>query len=95
METIISKMKDPSWWFTGLFFMFLVWLLERLRQPSFQILKRFFKGRRLKRIETLRAMRTSQASISYEIVRSHAYFMLFILTCGLYFSGSQHRPFHR
>lgn len=84
MDTIISNLADPSWWFTGLFFAGLIWAIRRIRTLGVYSIRRFLKSRRLLRLRRIRSVRTSQAAVMYEIVRSQAYFLVFVLTCVVY-----------
>ena len=84
METIFSNFQDPSWWFTGLFFVFLLYVVKKASLYLPLIIKNFFRGRKFKRLKILREYRSSQASINYEITKSHSYFMVFLVIFGLY-----------
>src|SRR5690606_16380374 len=84
MDTIIANLADPSWWFTGLFFAGLIWAIRRIRTLGVYSIRRFLKVRRLLMLRRIRSVRTSQAAVTYEIFRSQAYFLVFVLTCVVY-----------
>ena len=84
METIITNLQTPSWWFTGLFFLFLGFTFKIVFQhiPLFMI--GLLKSRKLKKIHKYRKLRYSQASITLSIIKAHSYFMIFIAVCCMY-----------
>jgi CDP-diglyceride synthetase len=84
MDTILLNITNPSWWFTGLFFIFVAFAIKPVGKFILTFVKRLFKGWRLKRLKKIRSLRISLASITYEVVRSHAYFVIFLLLCLLY-----------
>jgi hypothetical protein len=88
MEKILENLADPSWWFTGLFFVVLVKFAPRLFAAVKSLIsnraKQFLRGRRLKHVSFLRDNRHNLAAVNYQSTKSQAYFVMFLLTCSLY-----------
>ena len=92
METIISNLQTPSWWFTGLFFVFLIFVFQKASQYVPKLMIGFIKKRKLQRLKVYRKLRYSQASITLSIIKAHSYFVIFIAVCCMYlvwFTSSQ------
>jgi hypothetical protein len=84
METIYQNLQTPAWWFTGCFFIFLVYAVKKVSLHLPLFIKGYFRNRKYKKLVLIRKHRSSQASINYEITRTHSYFMVFLSICGLY-----------
>lgn len=84
MESIINNFQDPSWWFTGLFFASFIYFVKKSSVFLPRLLKSYFRKRRLKTLNSIRIQRSSNASIHYELIKAHSYFMVFVAICGVY-----------
>lgn len=92
METIISNLQNPSWWFTGIFFLLMGFFLPKIFQHIPKLMIGFLKKHKLKRLKSYRKLRYSQASITLFIIKAHSYFVIFIAVCCMYavwFTSSQ------
>jgi hypothetical protein len=49
-----------------------------------KLLKGYFRKKSLKTLQSIRLKRSSNASINYEIIKAHSYFLIFLATCGIY-----------
>lgn len=84
MEEILMNLKNPAWWFTGIFFVVLFKLLPTLTTPLNKTTKKFFRGQRLKRAKYIKSNRHNLAAVNFQSVKSQAFFVVFILVCALY-----------
>lgn len=84
MEIILLNLTDPAWWFTGMFFILVALGVKPVGKFGLKRSRSLLQGRRLKRIKKIRTLRMSLASVTYEVVRTHAYFIMFLLLCLLY-----------
>jgi hypothetical protein len=84
MESIINNFQDPSWWFTGLFFISILYVVKKSSFFIPKLLKGYFRKKSLKTLQSIRLKRSSNASINYEIIKAHSYFLIFLATCGIY-----------
>lgn len=84
MELILNNLSDPSWWFTGLFFSFLLYLINVASKFISSKLKKLNRRRKAKRLRGIKNLRTSQSSIVYEISKANSYFILFVIVCCLF-----------
>ncbi len=83
METIIANLQDPAWWFTGLFFIVLLFIFRILGKYFLRLLIGAAKSNRLKTLKRYRSVRNSQASITYSIIKAQTAFIIFIaLACA-------------
>ncbi|ENC6659405.1 hypothetical protein ABKY47_003920 [Aeromonas hydrophila] len=84
MEEILLNLKNPAWWFTGIFFAALLKLLPTLTTPLNKITKKIFRGQRLKRAKYIKSNRHNLAAVNFQSIKSQAFFVVFILVCALY-----------
>ncbi len=84
MDEIISNLVDPSWWFTGIFFVALFKFLPVVFSHITHRTKRYFRGRRLIRALFIRSNRHNLAAVNFHSIKSQAYFVVFMLVCALY-----------
>lgn len=84
MELILKNLSDPSWWFTGLFFSFLLYLINLASKFIPSKLKKLTRAINAKRLRRIKNLRTSQSSIIYEISKANSYFILFVIVCCLF-----------
>ena len=84
MEKIISKLVDPSWWFTGIFFIllgiFIAWAIKKI--PS--ILRTTVRGIDTRILRRIKNTRRNKWEIHYQIASDQSYFLVFLLVSLLY-----------
>ncbi len=83
MENILNNIIDPSWWFTGLFFVFVSIALASIAKHIPAALKKYFRGVQAKRLIKIKSIRHSYSAVNYEIAKTQSRFILFIMFCGL------------
>jgi type III secretory pathway component EscS len=98
MDGILENLRDPSWWFTGLFFIVVGliiagfsrrWVVPGLgglatRVPYFARL--FVRGCRLRRLRRIKSARLDGVLAIREIVKSYVFLMLFLLSAWVFFA---------
>ncbi|WP_417761688.1 hypothetical protein [Shewanella sp.] len=84
MDKILVNFSDASWWFTGLFFVGLLKLIAILKPVVARVAKNFLRARKYKEKVYLYKNRHNIAAINYQSAKSHAAFVMFLLTCSLY-----------
>jgi hypothetical protein len=84
MDSIIEKIYDPIFWFQGLFFPVVVYIIAKL----FKLLPLFLKGisRRFRKSELkkIKASRRNPYLIQFYIAKERSYFLIFIMTGFFY-----------
>ena len=83
MENIISNIKDPSWWFTGMFFVLVAYLLPKVVrgiQRTPQHAKGFVRGIEKKKLLRIKKTRFDDTKIIIEANKVNTWFILFCLT---------------
>ncbi|TNJ17189.1 hypothetical protein CF112_19520 [Aeromonas hydrophila] len=86
MDEILLNLKNPAWWFTGIFFVVLFKLLPVLTSVLKGRTKMFFRGLRLKQAKFIRANRHNLAAVNYQSIKSQSYFVVYMLICAFYFT---------
>ena len=100
MDYIIEKAYDPAFWFQGLFFPIILYLLSKLFQVTPIVvrwlgnkvingfLRKLLKGlsRRFFKNELvkIKLLRRNPYAIQYQIAKERSYFLIFIITSFLY-----------
>lgn len=93
MEAIINNILDPAWWFTGLFFTALVYLIPKAFRKLQVLLKGTLKGALLRKQKKIKNARFNQSLVNYEIAKANSYFLIFALICCLYLAWFLMGPF--
>lgn len=86
MNEILINLKNPAWWFTGIFFVVLFKLLPLLTTLLKGRTKMFFRGLRLKQAKFIKTNRHNLAAVNYQSIKSQSYFVVYMLICALYFT---------
>jgi hypothetical protein len=99
VDAILNNLKDPSWWFTGIFFLLIPWFVPRAlryfknvaaRLIQIKSLSQIRASLRIQRIrknrQTLIASRNAML-VTAAIGRSNAYYAVFLLVVCSYFLG--------
>lgn len=100
MDYIIEKIYDPAFWFQGLFFPIILYLISKLFKVTPIVvrwlgnkvingfLRRLLKGlsRRFikKELIKVKQLRRNPYVIQYQIAKERSYFLIFIITSFLY-----------
>lgn len=84
MDAIINNIYDPAWWFTGLFFTALIYLVPKTFRKIQSLLKGTLKGALLRKQKKIKNARFNQSLVNYEIAKANSYFLIFAITCSFY-----------
>ena len=84
MEQIYQNLMTPDWWFTGIFFVVIALVLQKIIKILPQRFKTFFRKIRAKNLKKIRRIRWCQSEINYEINKTTGRFFLFCLVCMAY-----------
>ena len=83
MEAILKSLSDPSWWFTGLFFVLVALALPRVFGYVLRLLRSIGRRRRAQTQRKIKLMRVSSGLVQYAIGRANSHYTLFLaLACG-------------
>lgn len=93
MEAILNNILDPSWWFTGLFFTALLYVVPRALKRTQSLLKGTLKGFALRKQKKIKSSRFNQSLVNYEIAKANSYFLIFIMACCFYLTWFIIGPF--
>jgi len=85
LELIVNNLKDPSWWFTGIFFAVFALALPKVFKKFLKVIRIYARNSRLKTLRKIRSLSHDAMMIQYEISKNSAYFMLFIMTVFVLF----------
>ena len=78
MLDILKNLQDPSWWFTGLFPAFVVWLIPKAFRKLEPLARGLAKRSRLQNLKTVKRLRWDELHIQYLIGRANAHYTLFV-----------------
>lgn len=100
MDYIIEKIYDPAFWFQGLFFPIVLYLLAKLFKVTpivvrwlgnkvingfiRKLLKRLSRWFIKKELMKVKQLRRNPYAIQYQIAKERSYFLIFIITSLLY-----------
>lgn len=76
MDTILTNLGDPAWWFNILFPGLLVWLLPRVIRK----LAAMLGGLKVRRMRRVKALRRDDLKIAYEMQKASAFYVVFVLS---------------
>jgi hypothetical protein len=79
MDSIIANLTDPSWWFTGFFFLVVPWLLPYAFRALKPVLVGFFRRKKRNNLRSVKALRWSSLRITHQISRANANYILFVI----------------
>jgi hypothetical protein len=94
MDAIYTNLVDPSWWFTGIFFVVVALALPAIFRAVQRLLKSLSRNRRAKRLWRVKRIRRNPLSISYEISKASANYVLFVLAAFGYLFALVFTPLH-
>jgi len=95
METIINNITDPSWWFTGLFFVLVAYLLPKFGKlfSSIPIHTEGFRRKQQLRItKRIRSIRFDDTKILVEAIKVSTWQVIFVLSIFVFFYGYLTEP---
>lgn len=75
LETILSNFRDPSWWVTAFFPVLVLWLTPKV----FRRLGGIWGAVRVTRIRRIKGLRWDDLKISFEMQKSSAFYVVFVL----------------
>lgn len=86
MDAILNNLIDPSWWFNGIFFVLVAFLLPPLFRYARSSLRKVARNRQAVARRKVKNIRLNAASLSYAIGRANVHYGLFLaLSCGYLF----------
>lgn len=80
MEGIKQNLMDPSWWFSGIFFICLTLLMPWALKHFRSWLKAWGKASRVKTLRKIKNLRHQKWQIHYLIAIERSYFLAFLIT---------------
>ena len=86
MQTILSNISDPSWWFNGIFFIIIGLAIAWLIKLAPKLLKSFARKTQAKKLQKIKRERWCALTVQYQIGCAQARFLVFIFTCFTYIS---------
>lgn len=84
MDNIFANFQDPSWWFTGLFFVFLTSTVPWLYKKAIILFKSNSRKRAKKNLLHIKRIRHSVYKVHHQIAIEQSYFLIFCITCFIY-----------
>lgn len=87
MDAIVNNITDPSWWFTGLFFVGVAFLFPKLMQLINMIPQQAKGWRRKSKLESLKkikSIRFDDIKVIIEGVKATTWHVVFIITILLF-----------
>ncbi len=84
MDKILADFQDPSWWFTGLFYLSLTFILPWAYKKLSVFLKTSSRNRTRKKLVRIKAIRFSKYKVHQQIAIEQSYFIIFCVTCFIY-----------
>lgn len=82
MDKILDNLTDPSWWFTGLFFVILLkyspYLFALIKERVRKVARKYFLSREYKYKCCLRDLRHNLAAVNHQSAKFHAYFLMYL-----------------
>jgi len=84
MEEIIVKLQMPSFWFTGIFYLFLGIIIKFLLAMIPDAIRRYSRNSSAKSLRKIKNIRWNPYSVQYQIAIDRSFFLVFILICILY-----------
>jgi hypothetical protein len=94
MDAILNNLSDPSWWFTGLFFVLLALAVPTIFRAAQRWLRSLSRNQRAKRLRLVKRLRRNSLLISYEISKTSANYVLFVLVSFGYLFTLLLTPIH-
>ncbi|MCW5669395.1 MAG: hypothetical protein KIT86_07015 [Hydrogenophaga sp.] len=79
METILTNLSDPAWWFTAFFPAIAILLVPRLWRYCAPKIRRLFRGSRSRSLRRTRELRKDDLLLSKEMLSAQAAFFVFIM----------------
>jgi hypothetical protein len=83
MDTILTNLNDPSWWFTGVFFIVIALLIPKAITFVYAIplhAKGFKRKFKLKNMKRVRGIRHDDTKVLMESIKTSAWMIVFILS---------------
>lgn len=79
MQTIITNLTDPAWWFTSIFPPVLIMLFAKFWKNFFRTSKKIFRAKRARYLKVLKNKRLDDLLIQREMFSAHAAFNVFVM----------------
>lgn len=84
MIEILANLKNPSWWFTGLFFTFLLWVIPKAFRKVEPLARGLAKRSKLRNLKQVKTLRWDPLQIQYLISRANANYTIFVALIVLF-----------
>ncbi|QGW66686.1 hypothetical protein GOY17_18400 [Lysobacter soli] len=78
MDAIFSNLADPSWWFTGLFFVAVSWAIKKSFVHGPSQIRGYMRGRKLANLRKIHSLRWNSLEITRLIGKAGANYVLFV-----------------
>ena len=78
MDSIIKSVLDPSWWFSGTFFIVVPWLLTKAFRRLQPKLQGILKEQKIQHLRRMRALRWDPLEITQLIASPNANYAIFV-----------------
>jgi hypothetical protein len=88
MDAILHNITDPSWWFTGLFFVGIAFLFPKLIPLIMKLLEQLNgckKRSKLKALKKIKSVRFDDCKVIVEGVKASTWQVVFVITMLLFF----------
>jgi len=92
MQQIITNLSDLTWWFNGMFFIFVGLFVAWIFKKAPVVLKSALRKRLAKTLRKIKYERWCAATVQYQMNSSQARFLVFIFTCFTYISWLAYDP---
>ncbi len=81
MQSILEKLEDPSWWFTGFFFVVVGLVLAAIVSSLPGWLRKWSRASKAKQLQKVKSIRHRKWDVYYQIAVERTYFIIFALVC--------------
>ena len=79
MNAIVKNLLDPSWWFTGVFFILVAIALPRIVRRCQKVFRSFRRGQLAKTRRKIKSARRDPLVITAAIGKANAHYTVFLL----------------
>lgn len=78
MDQIIADFRDPAWWLSCLFPIFLMWLIRKVFRKLEPAVRNLIRASKLQNLRKVKSLRWDPLQIQYLIGRASANYTLFV-----------------
>lgn len=95
MDAILKNLTDPSWWFTGLFFVVVSWLVRKAFAHGPSRLRGYMRKKKLLNLRKIHALRWNPLEITRLVSRASANYVLFVIFIVVFLALILLTPVHQ